>query len=308
MWRVSPRAQFCTTCRTHGIPVSAERVRVVLETPTLRNDLRPGFWSSARHFGEFRLINQTFKCHGRPMIVFSSAAPVDASLAPPPAEIVQDDGIVWLQVALGTLIPSRTHGAKRTRPTDAQAWPSSPAGVSPRLAPDIVTGTAGLQMATSPSACHSSPYFDPSLMVGCFPQPFRSASAGGRPQAHAPQVVTGVTPAPGGQSRLMLGQLRQALHQTLVITEQLHGHLGHAPLKRSALEAHIARYAHHLAELEGFGEADEGEGERQLSATTAESITPRSSFSSTTTAPIARGGRSSGRSLTESDEEEMSLG
>ena len=106
------RNKFCSKCRTNGISVPFNLLRLVLERCDLKNVLRPGFWNDtpADTGTFFRLINQTAECTGRPILMVSDPLtfpPEAGVLGEPPADLVDEEGCVTLVVSKGTLVPQR---------------------------------------------------------------------------------------------------------------------------------------------------------------------------------------------------------
>ena len=111
--------KFCDNCRRGGIFVRVDRVRV--QTHHFANTKTPGLWHRLPSDPDvgYRVINQTSKCKGPTLLVFSCEPPEEvARLAPPNDAAVIDGRWVHLRLGYGTLMPSedRSVGAPAPPP------------------------------------------------------------------------------------------------------------------------------------------------------------------------------------------------
>jgi len=71
-------SRFCAACHHHGILVPADRVRMLSTPPSLANSASNGVWSEHRVLPRYRIVNQTKRCRGPPVIIFE--APLSGNL------------------------------------------------------------------------------------------------------------------------------------------------------------------------------------------------------------------------------------
>ena len=81
------------------------------------NTSREGFWNESTPV-PYRVINQHRRCKGPTLILFKGDAPDGAFAQMPEGCVSRDEGVVWLCVAYGTLVPlmktrSHTNGRRR---------------------------------------------------------------------------------------------------------------------------------------------------------------------------------------------------
>ena len=127
--------KWCPQCRDQGITVEAARAFVLMPPDSVASYINPcshGCWSY-RDACWYRLINQTQKCKGPPMVLLqdASSVPRGFNLHPVPPSYLDASGRVHLTVSAGTLrhIP---YTQQRKRPA-----PSVPA-VPPILLPEAL--------------------------------------------------------------------------------------------------------------------------------------------------------------------------
>jgi len=121
--------KFCEACRK-GIDVPASRVRAIYPAAPqalVANSLRAGFWKrSAAALGgvEVRIANNTITCDGPWLVLYRETPPVSTAPMPwqsvLPDDWVNEDGVVRLTVAKGTLVPvAELSAGKRLTPGKA---------------------------------------------------------------------------------------------------------------------------------------------------------------------------------------------
>jgi len=122
--------KFCDVCRARGFRVSPARVRVTHPDSSFApNSTGGGFWNvpASPHagYGKYRLINQTAKCHGTPLLVFAEPCGQQVGLSDMPLDYI-DEGKVMLKVSAGTLVPVDPSGGRRRRRTKRPADDEEP--------------------------------------------------------------------------------------------------------------------------------------------------------------------------------------
>ena len=107
--------KLCESCRAAGVSISANRVRIVRPSCTLRNELKQGLWSLEPSMGQYRLINQTAECKGTPLLLSANdVAPMGPMFGPIPPPLIDAEGKVHFRVSKGTLVPASHMPFKRT--------------------------------------------------------------------------------------------------------------------------------------------------------------------------------------------------
>lgn len=101
--------KFCSACRSKGIHVPADSLRVMKnEVGGFENSRRAGFWNQTSPFSalSFRRINQASGCKGNPLLITNVPFAPTANLEPVPDTMIdRTTGTVHLVVSLGTLVP-----------------------------------------------------------------------------------------------------------------------------------------------------------------------------------------------------------
>ena len=119
------KTHFCTSCKRDGIALNFELVRLIPEGQLhwFAHRSTRGFWASmvlpsssgdTDRTIEYRVVNQTAKCRGSPMILFRGASDAEKLGLPrvPREQVVLDEsGRIKFKLALGTLMPCRPPGA-----------------------------------------------------------------------------------------------------------------------------------------------------------------------------------------------------
>ena len=100
--------KICAMCTTNGFFVDNDRIRVLPEGASgYINPCSHGCWS-VKDGIHFRVINQTAKCKGPPMLLLQTVAEAEKTGLPPlPKPYLSDSGRLHLVVSCGTLTPKR---------------------------------------------------------------------------------------------------------------------------------------------------------------------------------------------------------
>ena len=119
--------------------ISSRRVRAMANhhMSIFSNTRREGFWNETDGLA-YRVINQSSRCTGPPLVVFKEDAPVRDDWAEMPPGWLRDDGTLWLRVAYSTLVPLLSGRIRR----DGGAWTSSLMG---SLVPGCATSEQGAE-------------------------------------------------------------------------------------------------------------------------------------------------------------------
>ena len=126
--------KFCAECRSKGIHVPADRIRMIHDDGrgSFKNSKRAGFWSEDASSSalRFRRVNQASGCKGKPLLITNIPLPPSvAHLSPVPDSMIDPTtGTVHLVVCLGTLVPKApafsgpliVQSRKRPVPKDTQ--------------------------------------------------------------------------------------------------------------------------------------------------------------------------------------------
>ena len=98
--------KMCAMCTTNGFFVDSDRVRTLPEGASgYINPCSHGCWS-VKDGVHFRVINQTAKCKGPPMLLLQTVAEAEKTGLPPlPKPYLSDPDRLHLIVSCGTLIP-----------------------------------------------------------------------------------------------------------------------------------------------------------------------------------------------------------
>ena len=144
--------KFCDQCRQSGVFVALERVFCLVADSEFSNKQGAGLWTTtpAHPALGFRVVNQTHKCRGGRLVIFSCEPPADVAstlAAPNPAHVI-DGRWVHLHVGNGTLMPSVTHEVLPVRPPlegaggprDQESGCEDPALVTAHAESDFGTG------------------------------------------------------------------------------------------------------------------------------------------------------------------------
>ena len=86
---------FCASCTSNGIAVNLDHIRLLPEDAKAHfvHILSRGFWATT-HPPEgvrFRVVNQTAKCKGVPLVIFQSAADAEKMSLPSVARAIRLD-------------------------------------------------------------------------------------------------------------------------------------------------------------------------------------------------------------------------
>ena len=140
---------FCSSCRSFGLSLPAQRVRAIerVQHESFENCGGRGLWSESAAAGiehRYRLVNQTQKCTGpRLLIMQNASAPKDILFAQMPARWLSSDGqSIRLIISKGTLTPADTATAS-TRMAASMAEAAgviSSSGGEPELSPLVGSG------------------------------------------------------------------------------------------------------------------------------------------------------------------------
>ena len=100
--------QFCPNCTLRGLRIEPARARqlVGVAGKNIENPRSHGLWAT-RGEVTFRVVNQTAKCYGPPIIITRDAKSAEALDMPEvPRQWLTKDGWLHLSVSRGTLIPT----------------------------------------------------------------------------------------------------------------------------------------------------------------------------------------------------------
>ena len=110
---------FCAQCSKHGLRVNPAHARIV-PPEAVASHLNPsthGLWANTEDNIAYRVVNQTSKCNGAPIILTRAAASAAALGFPPVAENLLHGGELLLGLSKGTLVPLEPQRVSRDNQT-----------------------------------------------------------------------------------------------------------------------------------------------------------------------------------------------
>ena len=113
------RKRLCPACVRDGLCIDPSRVRVLdeAERAAFANDPCHGMWTSLPLGCALRVVNQTARCTGSPLLIFRDAHAASTTcdgVRAVPAEWLDRSGLLHLTVSNNTLVPSRPHDRSAT--------------------------------------------------------------------------------------------------------------------------------------------------------------------------------------------------
>ena len=150
--------KFCATCAENGISVCPSRARLLPPDDVKKyvNPTSHHFWSR-KHGLVYRIVNQTNRCTGAPIILaFVNDELDELGFEPIPDSLVLD-GALHLILCKGTLVPSalcKVHLGKRASTPEESLEPSAAAPpVTPACMNPFPQLCAGYAIPTTPMDC-----------------------------------------------------------------------------------------------------------------------------------------------------------
>ena len=139
---------FCAACMDHGIAFDASRARESTGG-SFPNGHSSGPWTVLPDGCKYRMINQTARCSGRPLLLFKHEVPAFLEGLPVPNGFVTSAGVLQLSVTNGTLVPHQVEELSSQSVSHSIGHPT--------LVGSTDSGSGGGAYASMPGSSESPP-------------------------------------------------------------------------------------------------------------------------------------------------------